>query len=132
MGARMTLGEFLTEAALRTYALGTWDCATFPAAWIMANGHPDPMGDWRGGYAISDVGDAEAGMFDVFAAQVEAAGMIRTSTPREGDIGVVSLVGRQAGAIFTGRRWAMVAPRGLVFASLEAGSVLGIWRVPHG
>jgi hypothetical protein len=129
----MTLGEFLADAACRPYALGIWDCVTFPAAWAMANGHDDPLGDWRGGYVTEDVADAETGMFDLFAEQAEAAGLIRTEMPVEGDIGVVSLFGRQAGAIFTGRRWAMLAPpRGLAFASLDAGSVLGVWRLAHG
>lgn len=123
----VTLGEYLTEAARRKYAIGTWDCAVFPADWVMNNGHPDPLADWRGQYATDDFG--EAGLIDLFADGADAAGLAATDVPREGDVGIISLLGRQAGAIFTGRRWAVVAQRGLACASLSPDCVLRAWRV---
>lgn len=127
MGTTVTLGEYLAAAARRKYALGTWDCAVFPADWVVMNGYPDPLAEWRGQYATDDVG--ESGLIDLFADGADAAGLIGTDEPREGDVGVISMLGQQAGGIFTGRRWAVVAPRGLACTSLEAECVLKAWRV---
>lgn len=130
MGAELSgLGEFLREVAHRRREMGVWDCCTFPAAWLMRCGLPDPMAEFRGTYDSSDEG---VDLADVFDDAAISAGLLEVTDVQEGDIGVVSVLGLQAGAIFTGRRWALVADRGLAFASLEPECVLKAWRLPHG
>lgn len=119
------LGTFLQEVAHRRREIGVWDCCTFLAAWLMWRGLPDPMDGFRGTYSIDDEAVDLVGVFsDVLA----MAGLPEVNDYREGDIGVVSVLGAQAGAIFTGKRWALVADRGLAFASLEPECVLKVWR----
>lgn len=124
------LGEFLRESASRRRQAGVWDCCTFPAAWAMQRGMPDPMADVRGTYATeADAlrliqGHAE-GLAGLFADRLRWP--LRVGPPRPGDIGVVSLHGFDAGAIWTGERWALVADAGLVFAQLPDSATRGVW-----
>lgn len=130
MGAVLMLGDYLAEAARKRHAYGVHDCCTFPADWAVLCGWPDPMEHWRGGY----VNDAPArdGLSRLFAAGMDGAGIPRAPEPVEGDIGVVTIFGHEAGAIFTGRRWALVAPRGMAFTSADPAIVQMIWRVCRG
>lgn len=129
----MMLGPYLEELLGARRQAGIHDCCTLPANWAIACGRPDPMQRWRGTYLtdeeaermIGDAGDL-AMLFDV---GMDDAGIREVSDPECGDIGVVELLGHQAGAIFTGRRWAFVpATRGLGFVSLDPGAVLRLWR----
>lgn len=127
------LGRFLQAGATRERVPGVWDCAAFVAEWVVACGHSDPMDAWRGTYDTEQGGEGIAeragGLTAVFAQGMEAAGVPPVSAPwRAGDAAVVSILGREAGAIFTGRRWSFVAIRGLAFASLDAECVLRVWR----
>ncbi|ABD27174.1 conserved hypothetical protein [Novosphingobium aromaticivorans DSM 12444] len=124
------LGDFLVAASHRKHRYGEWDCCTFPADWCIANGWPDPMAEWRGGYI--DASAADDGLLPLFAAGMFGSGIGATKEPVAGDVGVVSVLGQEAGAIFTGKRWALVAPRGLAFASLEPSCVLMAWSVTRG
>ncbi|BEV00066.1 DUF6950 family protein [Novosphingobium olei] len=119
------LGEFLQEVAHRRREIGVWDCCTFPAAWLMWRGLPDPMADFRGTY---DGNDEATDLVEAFEIAASSVGLVGVNDPREGDIGVVSVLGHQAGAIFTGKRWALVADRGLAFASVERECVWKVWR----
>lgn len=126
------LGDFLRESASRRREAGVWDCCTFPAAWAMQCGAADPMADMRGAYATE--ADAlrliqnRGGLDGLFSDALEAVGwQRRDGPPRPGDIGVVSLHGFDAGAIWTGERWALVADAGLVFAQLPDSATRGVW-----
>lgn len=131
------LGEFLRASAARRREPGVWDCCTFPAAWAIANGYPDPMADWRGQYeteaqALDLIADG-GGLADLFARGLDAAGLPRAAGEFvPGDIGVVQLLGEQAGAVYTGKRWALVADRGMAFASIGAEFIVRAWRVANG
>lgn len=132
------LGQFLADGAARRREPGAWDCCTFPAAWALEAGCADPMAAWRGEYSSEVEAEfliADAGGLDVLFAQGMAAAGIPTvegEPYRMGDIGVVRLLDDYAGAIFTGRRWAFVADRGLAFVSLDADCVIAAWRPEHG
>lgn len=126
----LTLGEYLIAASRKKHVYGVHDCCTFPADWIVANGWPDPMADWRGGYV--DASAARDGLAPLAASGLADVGMPLADVPIEGDVGVISVFGQEAGAIFTGKRWALVAPRGLAFASADPSIVLKIWRVRRG
>ena len=133
----IALGEFLRDAGGKGRVAGSWDCAAFPAAWAIERGYADPMARWRGAY------DSESGALDLIddaggLASLFAVGMADAGIPElvegewsPGDIGVVEILGEQAGAIFTGQRWAFVAERGLAFATLDDEYVIRAWR-PYG
>ncbi len=131
------LGDFLREGGARRREIGEWDCATYPAAWAIACGYPDPLARWRGAYATEDearqlMTDC-GGLVEMYAAGIADAGIPETTAPYEaGDIGVIRLIGEQAGAIYTGERWALCAERGMTFAKLDDACVLRAWRPAHG
>lgn len=124
------LGEYLIAASRKKHVYGAWDCCVFPADWIVANGWPDPMAEWRGGYV--DASAADDGLVPLAASGLAGVGMPFTAAPILGDVGVISVLGQEAGAIFTGRRWALVAPRGLAFISADPAIVVRAWRVGRG
>ena len=130
------LGAYLQRAGMMRRVSGVHDCCAFPADWAIECGWPDPMAAWRGAYGTE--AEAEALIFDagglvpLFSAGMEMAGLPEADEPHVGDIGVVSLLGEEAGAIFTGKRWAFAADRGIACASLEPGAVLKCWTVSRG
>lgn len=133
----MGLGEFLQAAGSRKRDPGEWDCATFPAAWAIERGYRDPMAHVRGSYDTEEsaraVIAAGGGLVALFDAALSAIGVgPAEGTPQAGDIGVIELLGEQAGGVYTGERWAFVAPRGIALATLGPEHVKGLWRVGHG
>lgn len=127
------LGKWLEGNLGRRRVAGEWDCCAFPAAWSILLGTGDPMAEWRGQYS----NDAEAelivgragGLAGLFGKGLEAEGWQPVSDPQAGDIGVIALLDEEAGAIYTGRRWAFVTERGLGFASLDREAISHIWRL---
>lgn len=131
------LGEFLRGAAARRRETGVWDCCTFPAAWAMHRGWPDPMAEWRAAYSdeeqAHDFIHRAGSLAALFTRGMAAAGIPEaTGAPEPGDIAVVTALGAEAGAVFTGKRWALVSNRGMGFVSLEAENIVASWRVGHG
>lgn len=131
------LGAFLGERLAWPRQAGSWDCCTFPAEWAMACGFADPMAEYRGTYATEaeaeDILARAGGLLGIFGAGLEGVGARPVEHAQAGDIGIIALLGQEAGAIYTGRRWAFVAERGLGFASLEPAAVARIWRLgTHG
>lgn len=130
----MDLGEFLAQAGRRRRSAGEWDCCAFPAAWAIANGYPDPMAHWRGAYeteseALDLISDA-GGLVALFDCGMASAGISRREgEPQAGDIGVIKIGDLEAGAIFTGRRWALVAERGVGMASVAPEAVAAVWSI---
>lgn len=94
------------------------------------------MAAWRGAY--DSEAEAEALIFDagglvaLFSEGMTSAGIPETDEPAIGDIAVVSLLGLEAGAIFTGKRWAFAAERGIACSSLDPAAILKCWRVARG
>lgn len=125
------LGTFLRDGAARRREPGVWDCSGFPAAWVIACGFPDPMARWRGTYETEIDGERLAekhGLVEMFDDGLSRIGVPVVAEPYEpGDVAVVSLLGRQAGAIYTGERWAFVGTRGLAFAKLSADCIVRAW-----
>jgi hypothetical protein len=131
----MTLGEYLHSLGGRRRQWCVHDCATLPCDWAIVCGWPDPMAAWRGAYeADADARaliDAEGGLLPYFE-RAFAAVPVRDGEARAGDVGVLSMHGAEAGAIFTGERWAFVGERGIGFASVPARAVLKAWAVRRG
>lgn len=82
---------------------------------------PDPFARFRGLY--SNQRDATAlmeragGLERIWSAELTRIGAVETTAPREGDVGVIWVLGasgpEKIGAIFNGKRWACLAPKGL-------------------
>ncbi len=126
------LGAFLQAGTGRARQPGAWDCCAFPCAWAIACGFPDPMRAWRGTYATETDGEriAEAGggLVPLFERGMAEAGVPDATAPwQPGDIAVISVLGREAGAVYTGQRWGFVGARGLAFAPLTERCVLRAW-----
>lgn len=108
-----------------------YHCSTLPADWCVALGHPDFALEWRG---ISDPGlcetiPAEAGGLRPLWERGIGSGLRAVADElRAGDIGVVMAMGYEAGAIFTGERWAIRAARGLHFVARDQVAVVKAWR----
>lgn len=133
----IALGEFLRESAARRREPGVWDCCAFPAAWAQANGFPDPMPGYRGAYATEAEAEAiiaqAGGLAELFSAALDGVGVPRAAAPfAAGDIGVVELLGEQAGAVYTGVRWALVCDGGMSFAAVPDSRVVRAWRAGNG
>lgn len=132
----MELGDFLK----RELSNGSpWNCSTLPADWAVARGHPDFAAEWRD---IVDATECEAtpraagGLLTLWERGigdglpfVRAGGGVPSFMWLEaGDIAVVAALGLEAGAIWTGERWAVRAARGLHFIDWRSVSVLKAWR----
>lgn len=133
----MNLGEFLREAGAKSREAGVWDCATFPAAWTVARGYPDPLRQWRGAYAdeagARDLIASHGGLEALFSAGMADAGVPEaTGEPEPGDVAVLRALGEKAGSIYTGERWALIGDRGLVVVELGPRFVVRKWRVGNG
>lgn len=122
------LGNFLRDAGL---SRAPWNCSTTAADWCLLLGHRDFAAEWR---HLDDAGDCET-------AQREAGGLamlwgraIRDDIPHveppyaAGDIGVVAFHGLEAGAIFTGDKWAVRTMTGISFARLPDNAIAAAWR----
>ncbi|WP_066770114.1 DUF6950 family protein [Sphingobium sp. CCH11-B1] len=125
------LGAYLADIGGKPWDWGKADCCTFPADWLILCGRPDPMSRWRGLYAdeagcaalIADAG----GLMPLWT---KALGEPALCEPEIGNVGVVQMWGHAAGAIFTGKRWAVRSQRGWAAASFQPDDVLGVWS--HG
>lgn len=121
----MRLGDFLKVQLSNG---GPWNCSTLPADWCIALGYPDFAADWR---HLTDPAECDAapraaggleqlwtqGIGTALPVVGEAGGAARTRVSEldPGDIAVIVALGLEAGAIWTGKRWALRAARGLHF-----------------
>jgi hypothetical protein len=122
----VTLGAFLLSVSARR---DPWNCSTMPADWCCALGHPDFAARWR---QIVDPLECEtiAGG-DLLSLWVEGIGDALPAAPapfQAGDIAVISRAGLQAGAIYTGQRWAIQTERGFTALPLTDSAVVKAWR----
>lgn len=124
----MTLGEFLN---LQRRPASAWNCSTMPADWCMALGYPDFAADWRETINpnVCDAAAADAGgLLVLWDAGIGDSLRVVADEPDAGDIAVIEAMGAQAGAIFTGDRWALRGQRVLHFLASEQVRVIKAWR----
>lgn len=122
----MNLGEFL-KAQLG--AAGPWNCSTMPADWCVTLGYPDFAAKWRA--IVEPVECEQIAGGDLLSLWDEGIGdglAVASAPYQSGDIAVVQRMGLQAGAIFTGERWALQAAHGLVSAPFGDRAILKAWR----
>ncbi len=120
------LSDFLRE---QTRNGDPWNCSTFPADWCIALGHPDFAARWRG---VTDPAECEAaaseGLVALWDDGIGDALPVVEGPFEAGDIAVVHRLELEAGAVFTGERWAIKSAEGLSFLPMPARSVLKAWR----
>ena len=123
----MTLGDFLQAQTANDQP---WNCSTMAADYCVTLGHPDFAADWR---HITDPGLCDSVPLSAGGLVVLWARGIGDALPvveaiEAGDIAVVSAFGLEAGAIWTGERWAIRAGRGLHFLGTVGVRVVRAWR----
>ena len=144
------LGDYLLRVRQMRRKAGEHDCITIMANWLMECGWPDPMAERRRAYATEDEALAfieDAGsLAELCTEYLGRIGMVETASPVAGDVGVISLdflashiglddsqrLGLQAGAIFTGERWAMALERGFAAIAISPLFVLKTWGAERG
>lgn len=125
------LKAYLARACRRSRGWGEFDCCLFMADWVLEATGVDPAGAFRGGYDGVRQGmrllRAHGGLWTLTWRLAEAAGLrLRLEQAQAGDVGVVLAGQRQAGAIRTGKGWAVLTPGGYAVARLPA---LAAWEV---
>lgn len=107
-----------------------WNCSTMPADWCIACGHPDFAAAWRETVEPAACEAAQSGPGGLLALWEEGIGeaLPVVDEPRAGDIAVVAAGGAEAGAIFTGERWAIRGQRTVHFIAASALTALKVWR----
>lgn len=124
----MMLGEFLTQ---QRHPSSAWNCSTMPADWCVALGYPDFAEAWRGVVEPSEcdaAAEQDGGLVALWDEGIGDALRVVHDEPDAGDIAVIEAFGSQAGAIFTGGRWALRGTRVLHFLAPEQVRVLKVWR----
>lgn len=122
------LAAFLAEAAGKPYRLGEWDCGLWLADWyVVATGKPDPASSYRGIAA-----DAAVRRAYIIRRIAREEGLVRTSEPQCGDIGLVSLSkGHLVGGIYTGTHWCvLVDEQGIGALRPDRFRFVAAWRMP--
>lgn len=122
----MTLGDFLKAQLANSEP---WHCSTMAADWAVARGHPDFAAAWRDVFepslcdATAEAGGGLLALWD----QGIGDGLPVVQRLEAGDIAVITAMGIEAGAIWTGERWAMRSGRGVTFLR-DGLRVLKAWR----
>jgi hypothetical protein len=108
-----------------------WNCSTLVADWLIECGYPDYAAEFR---RVTDpaeclaVAEARGGLAQLWEVLFAGAVPWADAPWQAGDIAVVGLHGHEAGAIYTGERWALRQAHGLVFGAPEQLSVVRGWR----
>ncbi|MBD3847112.1 hypothetical protein IED13_15490 [Bosea sp. SSUT16] len=127
----MTLADYLRDGAARPFAWDACDCCSWACAWVMLRRGVDPSQPWRGRYrtargAIRQIRRAGGDFLDVVSKAMAAAGLVETSEPQSGDVGLVQTPAGLALAIRTPLGWAAKAERGIAAAPFRC---LRAWSV---
>ena len=131
----VTLREFLARAEARRIIYGQWDCCLWLADWGRVLTGTDAAGHLRGRYRTAlgaeRVLRREGGLREVIGRGATLVGMKPLQEPKEGAVGVVRVLSkpgviREVGAIYNGRRWAVLAPAGILALSCDAEAMWGL------
>jgi hypothetical protein len=107
------LSLYLHKAARVPFVWGEFDCLCgFVSGWVDQERGGDSAGAFRGSYddeeGAARVMEACGGMGALIGACAGEAGCTPTTEPAAGDIGMVKVGGLTAGAIRTGKGWAVL------------------------
>lgn len=127
---------FLDAAADLSMVWGEWDCCLFPAAWVKRRLGIDPAAHWRDRYD-SEAGarafvTAEGGLHRTMRRAARVAGLVWTTCPGVGAVGVVRADPEPMGGICTAPGfWATVGPSGGIVVT-SCRSIVSWELPPHG
>ena len=116
------VGDFCDEIARAGWRWGERDCLLWLGTWAQRNTGIDGGAPWRGRYATA-LGcirtlNRSGGMEACIERGAALAGMAETYHPRPGAVGLVEAMTAKGpslvGAIFTGERWAVLTPSGVL------------------
>lgn len=129
--AEVQLAHFLREVSETEWVFGQSDCSMTVANWVYRATGIDPGKSVRGRYRTERgwkrIVNREGGLVRVFERLAAEAGLVPTSVPRPGDIGLVRLPGHGAhGAIRTPRGWFVRIPHRVVIAPFKT---IVAWKV---
>lgn len=100
-----TLGGYIQRTIDTPWEWGVCDCTMWVADWVLSQSGIDPAAALRGSYATED--EAMALTAGGLVAVVDAQAVLdRTDAPRPGDVGVITVSGREVAAILTENGWA--------------------------
>jgi hypothetical protein len=122
------VGEFLQRQLARH---DPWNCSTLVADWLIECGYPDYAERYRD---LTDPAECEAiaaahgGLGTLWESLFQGVVPWAEAPWQAGDVGVVTLGGFEAGAVFSGERWALRQSHGLVFAGCDQVAVARGWR----
>jgi hypothetical protein len=125
----MDLGAYLAAARKKPWAWREHDCSAFVAAWAGAE-LPTYSNEAEAERIVRDAG----GLVPLWDAALEGlAETVALADLEPGDIGVIELLApdaklAQAGAIWTGQRWAFVPAAGGIAAVNATAPCLKAWR----
>jgi len=118
------LASFLSGIAAREFRNPDWVCGFMLADWYMhATGKPDPVPEHRGKEHPMDQA------LELVAEVAARLGLMETSAPECGDVGIIDFKGVLHGGIFTGRRWVLLARAGLSSVQPFAVTLIKAWRI---
>ena len=125
----MTLAEFLKRECGNH---APWHCSTMAADWCIALGYPDFAAAWRDVFepsACDATADAAGGLLNLWNEGI-GDGLPVVKDRRGGDIAVITALGVEAGAIWTGERWALRSTDGTVAWLNDAPRICALksWR----
>lgn len=127
------LSAFLAENGALPWAWGSVDCCMVLSDWAQANGHGDPLAQYRGTYddetACLAIVVGRGGVLPIVSDGCARVGLVPTDVRAPGVIAVIGSLRtptRQWGALWGGSGWLVRGPDG--FASMTA-PTLGMWSV---
>lgn len=116
------VGGFCDEIARLGWSWGERDCLLWLGTWAQRNTGIDGGAPWRGRYktALGCIRtlNRSGGMDACIARGAALAGMVETDSPLVGAVGLIETHTAKGlapvGAIFTGERWSVLTPSGVV------------------
>ncbi|GGD30678.1 DUF6950 family protein [Aureimonas glaciei] len=127
----MTLAEHIRGTAGKTFSLGGYNCARFPAEWVLLRTGRDPLAIFDGlpGWKSQDL-IARRRMLAAFARGARSAGLVRINEPVAGDVGVIECAGRHRCAIRGARGWVFFDEHGVSIVDDALTITVAAWSVP--
>lgn len=124
------LSEFLAAGAKTPFEWGKEDCCLFACDWVLSQRGVDPAARFRAAYGTERQAHRiirrAGGFVRLIEAEMAAAGLVETSDPLPGDVGVVVTDQGQALAIRSRVGWVAKAPLGISAAQFI---VVKAWAV---
>lgn len=124
------LAAFLRRALHEPFVWGRQDCALWSASWIGEFRGTDPAAHFRGRYSTalgcSRLLKREGGLETIACRLAAISGLVATSSPEPGDVGIINTIIGPALTIRTASGWAWKAKRGV---SIVPATAVVAWSV---